>query len=160
GESGEVVFTTLTREAMPLIRYRTGDTSRFIPGPCPCGTVLRRLAHVHERLDGSVTLAGGGILRQRDLDEALLALPQLADFQVSFSRSDTGCHLEVRVRGHDDSPGPPEAQIMRALLTIPVLRSGTARGGVSVAVLAWEPVDGNRQTGTGKRKIEYSQGAM
>ncbi len=49
GEPGEVVFTTLTRRAMPLIRYRTGDFSRFIPGPCPCGTALRTLAHVEDR---------------------------------------------------------------------------------------------------------------
>src|SRR5690606_23928917 len=37
GETGEVVFTTLTRTAMPLLRYRTGDISRFLPEPCPCG---------------------------------------------------------------------------------------------------------------------------
>ena len=49
GEYGEVVFTTLTRCAMPLIRYRTGDFSRFIPEPCPCGTLLRTLAHVGDR---------------------------------------------------------------------------------------------------------------
>lgn len=49
GETGEVVFTTLTRRAMPLIRYRTGDFSRFIPGPCPCGTGLRTLAHIGDR---------------------------------------------------------------------------------------------------------------
>lgn len=49
GETGEVVFTTLTRRAMPLIRYRTGDMSRFIPGPCPCGTGLLTLGHVGDR---------------------------------------------------------------------------------------------------------------
>ena len=49
GEYGEVVFTTLTRRAMPLIRYRTGDMSRFIPGPCPCGTGLLTLDHVGDR---------------------------------------------------------------------------------------------------------------
>lgn len=49
GEWGEVVFTTLTRRAMPFIRYRTGDFSRFIPEPCPCGTMLRTLAHVGDR---------------------------------------------------------------------------------------------------------------
>lgn len=49
GEYGEVVFTTLTRCAMPLIRYRTGDFSRFIPEPCPCGTLLRTLAHIGDR---------------------------------------------------------------------------------------------------------------
>jgi phenylacetate-coenzyme A ligase PaaK-like adenylate-forming protein len=49
GEYGEIVFTTLTREAMPFIRYRTGDFSRFIPGPCPCGSVLKRIARVAGR---------------------------------------------------------------------------------------------------------------
>ena len=49
GEYGEVVFTTLTRCAMPFIRYRTGDFSRFLPDPCPCGTKLRTLALVGDR---------------------------------------------------------------------------------------------------------------
>ena len=43
GVSGEVVVTTLTRRAMPLIRYRTGDMARFLPEYCPCGSTLRRL---------------------------------------------------------------------------------------------------------------------
>ena len=51
GQYGEVVFTTLTREAMPFIRYRTGDYSRWIPGPCPCGSVLRRLDKVGDRAE-------------------------------------------------------------------------------------------------------------
>jgi phenylacetate-coenzyme A ligase PaaK-like adenylate-forming protein len=49
GEFGEIVFTTLTRQAMPLIRYRTGDISRIIPSPCPCGSVPRRLERVGSR---------------------------------------------------------------------------------------------------------------
>jgi phenylacetate-coenzyme A ligase PaaK-like adenylate-forming protein len=43
GERGEVVLTTLTRRVMPLVRYRTGDFSRIIPGVCPCGCLLKRL---------------------------------------------------------------------------------------------------------------------
>jgi phenylacetate-coenzyme A ligase PaaK-like adenylate-forming protein len=49
GESGEIVFTTLTREAMPLIRYRTGDFGRWITEPCSCGSVLKRLSRVGDR---------------------------------------------------------------------------------------------------------------
>ncbi len=49
GQEGEVVFTTLTRKGMPFIRYRTGDWSRFLPEPCACGSVLKRLARVGER---------------------------------------------------------------------------------------------------------------
>ena len=58
GEEGEIVFTTLTREAMPLVRYRTGDLGRFAVEPCPCGSSLRLLAPVRERLDDVATLAG------------------------------------------------------------------------------------------------------
>ncbi|MCA9968585.1 MAG: phenylacetate--CoA ligase family protein [Anaerolineales bacterium] len=46
GTPGEVVFTTLTRHGMPLLRYRTGDRSRFLPGACACGTTLRRLQKI------------------------------------------------------------------------------------------------------------------
>lgn len=49
GEYGEVVFTTLTRKGMPLIRYRTGDTSRWLTESCPCGSILRRLDKVGNR---------------------------------------------------------------------------------------------------------------
>ena len=56
GEQGELVFTTLTRQGMPLIRYRTGDISRWIPGSCPCGTVLKTLDCVKDRLTGQVII--------------------------------------------------------------------------------------------------------
>lgn len=46
---GEIVFTTLTRKGMPFIRYRTGDFSRWIEEPCPCGSVLKRLDKVAPR---------------------------------------------------------------------------------------------------------------
>ncbi len=48
GEWGEMVVTTLSKEAAPLIRYRTRDITRIIPGPCTCGTILPR----HSRLRG------------------------------------------------------------------------------------------------------------
>lgn len=49
GQIGEIVFTTLTREGMPFIRYRTGDYSRWIPEVCACGSILRRLDKVGPR---------------------------------------------------------------------------------------------------------------
>lgn len=49
GEWGEIVFTTLTRKGMPLIRYRTGDTTRWIPGSCTCGSILKRMDRVRDR---------------------------------------------------------------------------------------------------------------
>lgn len=61
GTPGEVVFTTLTRRAMPLVRYRTGDLAAMLPGPCACGSPLRRLSRIRGRLslgpDGEVAVA-------------------------------------------------------------------------------------------------------
>ena len=51
GQAGEVVITTLQREAMPLVRYRTGDVARLLPGPCACGSPLRRLGPVLGRIE-------------------------------------------------------------------------------------------------------------
>jgi phenylacetate-CoA ligase len=49
GTCGEVVVTTLTREAMPLVRYRTGHRAAIMTAPCPCGTVLRRLKNINSK---------------------------------------------------------------------------------------------------------------
>ncbi len=54
GQAGEVVITTLQREAMPLVRYRTGDVARILPGPCACGSLLRRLGPVLGRIERPV----------------------------------------------------------------------------------------------------------
>ncbi|WP_241159712.1 DVU_1553 family AMP-dependent CoA ligase [Desulfovibrio sp. ZJ200] len=62
GEAGEVVITTLDREAMPLIRYRTGDVAALLPGPCACGSPLRRLGPVLGRLEW---VGSGGTAQMR-----------------------------------------------------------------------------------------------
>ena len=51
GETGEVLISTLGPRALPLLRYKTGDAARLLPGPCPCGSPLRRLGRVSGRLD-------------------------------------------------------------------------------------------------------------
>ncbi|MDD2568951.1 MAG: AMP-binding protein [Clostridia bacterium] len=76
GEYGEIVFTTLTRKAMPFIRYATGDRGRFLPGPCACGTVLRRLDKVKGRLNDPVDIG--------TLDEIIFAYDGVVDYSGSF----------------------------------------------------------------------------
>ena len=69
GELGELVVTTLDMEAMPLIRYRTGDYTRFLPTPCACGGVTRRIGAVH-RMESAL---------MEELDSRLFRLPGLID---------------------------------------------------------------------------------
>ncbi len=86
GEYGEVVFTTLTRRGMPLIRYRMGDRSRFIVGECPCGTKLRTMEKIRGRFSGFVRV-GEEMLKLPDFDEALFPVQGLLNFSVTVSGS-------------------------------------------------------------------------
>ena len=74
GEYGELVITTIGAEAMPLIRYRTGDLTRILP-PCKCGGVTRRL-DVLSRREGEISI--------EDLDSTLFGIAGLVDYRASF----------------------------------------------------------------------------
>jgi phenylacetate-CoA ligase len=58
GEIGELVITTLTKEAFPVIRYRTRDLTRLLPGPCPCGRTMTRMQRVLGRTDDMLIIKG------------------------------------------------------------------------------------------------------
>ena len=74
GEYGELVLTTIGADAMPLIRYRTGDFTRILP-PCKCGGVTQRLDTVSRR-EGELSI--------EELDSQLFRIPGLADYRASF----------------------------------------------------------------------------
>jgi len=65
GEVGELVLTTLTKEAFPMLRFRTGDLTRFVPGQCPCGRTLRRLDRIQGRTDDMFILKGINVYPQQ-----------------------------------------------------------------------------------------------
>lgn len=126
GEYGEVVFTTLTRRGMPLIRYRTGDISRMITEPCLCGSQLRRLETIRTRKNTAVSLASGS-LTMADLDEVLFRLPQVIDFTAALSgRERKRLKLVLLV-----APGaqlPDAAVVLQAVRTLSVIKEAEKRG--------------------------------
>ncbi len=134
GNLGEVVFTTLTRRGMPLIRYRTGDVSRFVPGTCPCGTVLKTLARVKHRLRSIRSIAQGGWLSMTDLDEAVFPLEGVLDFSACLVRSQgIDClRIEAQTMVPDNQQGV--IAIQGALSVIPVIRSALEKGALSLDV--------------------------
>jgi len=70
GEEGELVVTTLTKEAFPMIRFRTGDITRILPGTCPCGRTMRRIGRIVGRCDDMLIIRGVNVFPSRV--EALL----------------------------------------------------------------------------------------
>jgi phenylacetate-CoA ligase len=65
GETGEIVMTTLQRQATPLLRYRTRDLSHLVGGHCPCGRSHRRLARIKGRSDDMLIVNGVNVFRPR-----------------------------------------------------------------------------------------------
>ncbi|GFK93497.1 Phenylacetate-coenzyme A ligase [Fundidesulfovibrio magnetotacticus] len=73
GELGELVITTLAKEAFPLVRFRTGDLTRFLPGPCPCGRTFRRMERVRGRVDDMLIIRGVNVFPAQ-IESVLLEL--------------------------------------------------------------------------------------
>jgi len=152
GAVGEVVFTTLTRKGMPLVRYRTGDMSRFMPEPCPCGTVLKRLEWVKGRLQGGVRLVGGTDLTVADLDEALFPLPGLLNFRVEITGDGkTDIVLVTLYCGENPAAGMCE-QAAKMLEAIPAIRAAADSRSLTIAPIRTSS-ENWITTGSIKRKI-------
>jgi phenylacetate-coenzyme A ligase PaaK-like adenylate-forming protein len=83
GELGEVVFTTFKRQAMPLIRYRTGDIASFSKEKCNCGTFLKTMKKVQGRLDNKIVLDMNTVIHLREFDEIVLKFPQIIDYNIT-----------------------------------------------------------------------------
>lgn len=90
GEFGEIVITTLVKEGAPLIRFRTHDISRILPGECPCGSPFPRIDAIGGRSDDMMKIKGVNVF-PRQIEEILQEFPQLSsEYQIRIS------HLEGR----------------------------------------------------------------
>jgi phenylacetate-coenzyme A ligase PaaK-like adenylate-forming protein len=128
GETGELVFTTLTRRGMPLIRYRTGDLTRFLPEHCSCGTVLRSLGHVRGRLSGRVRINDALWLESADLDEALYQIPALIDYHAEMIYEEGLDTLALTLHMRDTCEENELHSARTAIERIPAVRYGLAEG--------------------------------
>jgi phenylacetate-CoA ligase len=95
------VVTSLVNSAMPLIRFRTGDRGRFLPGRCSCDLPLRRLGVVTGRLGDMLQLAGGARLSPYALTTAIEVVPGVRRYQVVQTEEAT---LLVQVTLEEDAP--------------------------------------------------------
>ncbi len=152
GEPGEVVFTTLTRDAMPLVRYRTGDVSRFIPGACPCGSVLRRLAHIDARLDSAVPI-GARCITQKELDECLLPLPGVVDVRGTVEYQNDSARLRVAVKWCAGYAPLDTLKLKNALRGGIAALAGSTPQSVDICIEEWDP-HAPGSTGTAKRRVK------
>jgi phenylacetate-coenzyme A ligase PaaK-like adenylate-forming protein len=157
GDVGEVVFTTLTRQGMPLIRYRTGDIARIIPQPCPCGSILRRMDRVRGRWNGLVRLGAGSTLMISDMDEVLFRLPGLLDYRATVSKGRDGrLQLHVDIYRAEGS-GPTDREVLQVLNEVDAIRKAVARTELEMPTVHFSTDGRWTTTGVLKRKIVTGQ---
>lgn len=150
GESGEIVFTSLTKEALPVIRYRTGDLTRLLPGTAR--PAFRRMAKVTGRCDDMIILRGVNVFPTQ-IEEILLRTPAVAPhFQLLLTRRGRLDHMTVRVEARPDA-APEQREAAGAAIARGV-KDGV---GVSVEVEVVEPYTLERSVGKIRRVTDLRE---
>lgn len=102
GEEGELIATTLLREGMPILRYRTKDLTRIIPGPCPCGRTHRRIERITGRTDDMMILKGVNIFPIQ-IEKRLMEIPGVGvNFLIILERENYNDQMTVKVEVQRD----------------------------------------------------------
>jgi phenylacetate-CoA ligase len=114
---GELVLTTANRRVMPLIRYRTGDIARWVPGACACGLPFRRFSAIRGRIDEQVSCAWGNV--HPEFFEGLLhgVTERVGDWQVALYERDLTPVFQFRVEASGDARAAIMDDVLAAIRT-------------------------------------------
>ncbi len=146
GEEGELVFTSLTKQAMPVIRYRTRDLTRLLPGTA---RTMRRIEKITGRTDDLIILRGVNLFPTQ-IEELILSTPELSPhFQCVLERAGTLDSLTVVVERRESAPGGAAAE---AGVTLKRLVKSSI--GVSVDVHVVDPATVERSVGKMRRIVD------
>ncbi|MEU6170559.1 phenylacetate--CoA ligase PaaK [Streptantibioticus parmotrematis] len=147
GDSGELVLTTLTKEAMPVIRYRTRDLTRLLPGTAR--PAFRRMEKVTGRSDDMIILRGVNVFPSQ-IEEIVLRTPGVAPhFQLRLTRHGRLDHLTVRVEARPGCAADRRADAAREIAR--AIKDGV---GVSVEVVVEDPESLERSVGKIRRIVD------
>jgi phenylacetate-CoA ligase len=146
GEEGELVFTSLTKQAMPVIRYRTRDLTRLLPGTA---RTMRRIEKITGRTDDMIILRGVNLFPTQ-IEELILRTPELSPhFQCVLERTGTLDSLTVVVERRADAPS---AAATEAGVQLQRLVKNSI--GVSIDVHVVDPAGVERSMGKMKRIVD------
>jgi phenylacetate-CoA ligase len=147
GAEGELVFSTLTKEALPLLRYRTGDIASLDSSPCPCGRTLARMGTVRGRRDDMLIIRGVN-LYPSEIEHTLLGIEGVAPhYRVVVERPDTLDRLTVQCEPVDDG-------VDRDALHGRIAHALRERTGIGIAVELLAPGSVPRSEGKAVRVVD------
>ena len=156
GATGELVFTTLTKEALPLLRYRTRDLTTLDVEPCRCGRTLVRIGRITGRTDDMLIIRGVNVYPSQ-IEHALLQVPDVEPHYLLVLRRDSTLDtLEVQVEARAAVAGAGR-EALAALGTI-VRRKIYEVVGLTADVSVVPPKTIERSVGKAKRVLDLRQG--
>ncbi|MBN1293005.1 MAG: phenylacetate--CoA ligase [Candidatus Latescibacteria bacterium] len=152
GEKGELVFTSLTKEAIPVLRYRTRDITCFMSGECPCGRTLKRMERVSGRNDDMLIIRGVNVFPSQ-IESVLLEIEGAEPhYTLIVDRKGTLDTLEVKVEVSEEM-FKDEMKQMEAMEAKVATRIQSVLG-ISAKVTLVEPKTIERFMGKAKRVID------
>lgn len=156
GEWGELVITTLDREASPVVRYRTRDITRIIPGECACGRTHRRIDRLHGRTDDMLVIRGVNVFPSQ-IEDVMREFPQVSSWYViELTRKGSMDVVTLKVEPAADFDFDEIAALERVQRSIQSeLKKALA---VAVQVRIVEPKSIPRSEGKAKRVIDKREG--
>jgi phenylacetate-CoA ligase len=147
GEFGELVLTSLTKEAMPVVRYRTGDLTRLLPGTARS---MRRIEKISGRSDDMIIVRGVNVFPTQ-LEELLLRIPSLSGhYQLFLTREGRLDDLEI----HVEARKTPQSDDARAHAARELAHAIKERVGITAKVSVMAPGQIERSVGKAKRVID------
>jgi phenylacetate-CoA ligase len=105
GQEGELVLTTIDRQAMPVIRYRTRDLTRIMPGTCPCGRTHRRIERIKGRTDDMMIINGVNIFPVQ-IEKTIMGIPEASkNYVIEITKSNFMDKLNVKIEINGETFG-------------------------------------------------------
>ena len=152
GEWGELVITTLDREASPVVRYRTRDITRIIPGECACGRTHRRIDRLHGRTDDMLIIRGVNVFPSQ-IEDVMKTFPQVSSwYQIELTRQGALDAVTLKVEPEQGFDFDEISAITAVQKQIQDKLKSALSIGVKVKIV--EPMSIPRSEGKAKRVID------
>ena len=153
GEWGELVLTTLDREASPVVRYRTRDITRIIPGQCPCGRTHRRIDRIHGRTDDMLIIRGVNVFPSQ-IEDVMKTFPQMSSwYQIEVDTDHRSLDIvTLKAEPNPDVDLDSMASVERLQREISAAMKAALSVGVKVRLV--EPKTIPRSEGKAKRIVD------
>lgn len=156
GEWGEVVFTTLSKDCSPLIRYRTRDISRILEGECECGRTFRRMDRIAGRTDDMLIIRGVNVFPSQ-IEEEIVSFPEIAaQYQLILTTKGTLDHVQLQVETVPEFPFDEVRRLEQLKKDLQKALKDNLQVAVEVKIV--EPKTIERSEGKAKRIIDLREG--